>query len=51
MFHLVCVHEFHGVKKGTVITDPVEVAKHLNDRGHHFVKITAPAVQPVPVAE
>lgn len=39
MYHLVCVHPFHGYEKGQLITDPDEVAKLINDRDHHFVKI------------
>lgn len=38
-YALVCVHPFHNFKKGQVITDPAEVAKHKADRGHHFVQI------------
>jgi len=42
MFHLVCVHEFHGYPKGTLITDPAEVEKLLSDKEHHFVRVAAP---------
>jgi hypothetical protein len=43
-FHLVCVHPFHNYQKGQMITDPDEVAKHLIDREHHFVRIAIPPV-------
>jgi hypothetical protein len=41
-YHLICVHEFHGYKKGQKITDPDEVERLRSDRDHHFVKISAP---------
>jgi hypothetical protein len=40
-YHLICVHEFHGYKKGQLITDPDEIARLRSDREHHFVKIAA----------
>lgn len=42
MFHLVCRVPFHGYEKGQMVTDPVEVAKLMQDRDHHFVRIAAP---------
>jgi hypothetical protein len=36
---LVCVHEFHGYKRGQEVLFPEEVAAHLEDRENHFVKV------------
>lgn len=46
MLKLVCIEDFHGHKKGMEITDPVIVAKHLDERPHHFVKVWAPEPEP-----
>lgn len=50
-YHLVCVHPFGVYAKGQLITDEAEVDSLMDDRDHHFVRITAPD-QPVaaPVA-
>jgi hypothetical protein len=37
-FKLVCVHPFHGYTKGQMIFDENEIAAHLEDREHHFVR-------------
>ena len=53
-FKLVCTLPFHGYAKGQEITDPDEVAKLLDDREHHFVRVNyeppAPAGEPSPPA-
>lgn len=49
-YHLICVHPFGVYAKGDKITDPAEVAKHLTDREHHFVRVPAPDDEPAPVA-
>lgn len=46
-YHLICVHPFGIFAKGDKITDRAEVAKHLADREHHFVRVPAPD-EPVP---
>lgn len=38
-FKLVCTLPFHGYVKGQEVTDPVEVAKLMDDREHHFVRV------------
>jgi hypothetical protein len=48
-YHLICVHPFGVYAKGQKITDPDEVAKLMDDRDHHFVRVLAPpAVEPPP---
>jgi hypothetical protein len=46
MFHLFCVHPFHGYAKGQKVTEPSEVARLMNDRDHHFVRVPAPTAPP-----
>lgn len=41
-FHLICTEPFKQYRKGDIVTDPAEVAKHINDREHHFIRIAAP---------
>lgn len=49
MFHLQCVHPFHGYEKGQIITAQDEIDMLLKqDRHHHFVKIAAPAASAEP---
>jgi hypothetical protein len=36
---LICVHPFHNYVRGQEVLDPEEVAAHLEDREHHFVKV------------
>ena len=54
-FKLVCTQPFHGYKKGQEVTDQDEVARLLNDREHHFVRVhydpPAPASEPVVYSE
>jgi phage terminase small subunit len=38
-FKLVCVHPFHNYAKGQELLDPEEIAAHMEDREHHFVKV------------
>jgi hypothetical protein len=38
-FKLVCVHPFHGYSRGQELLDPDEIAAHMEDREHHFVKV------------
>lgn len=38
-FKLICVHPFHGYAKGQEITDQAEVARLMQDRDHHFVRV------------
>lgn len=44
-YHLICVHPFDKFTKGQMITDAEEVKKHLDDREHHFIRITVPGVE------
>ena len=44
MYHLICVHPFHGYTKGQMITEQDEVTRLLADRENHFAKIMAPPV-------
>jgi hypothetical protein len=49
MSYLVCTNEFHGYRKGQMITDQAEIRKLLaNDRGHHFVQIASPPLEAQP---
>ena len=43
-FKLVCTEPFHGYVKGQEVTDPAEVAKLMDDREHHFVRVAVPDV-------
>ena len=47
-YHLICVQPFGKYVKGQMITDAEEVETLLPDREHHFVRITAPSVEPAP---
>jgi hypothetical protein len=38
-FKLICTNPFHGYERGQQILDPDEIAEHLEDREHHFVKV------------
>lgn len=38
-FHLLCVHPWAGYEKGQKVTEPSEIARLLNDREHHFVRV------------
>lgn len=48
---LVCTADFHGHRKGQEVTDPAEVARHLAEREHCFVKVWAPTPPPAPPRE
>jgi hypothetical protein len=50
-YHLVCVHPFGKYVKGQMVTDPMEVAILMDDRDHHFVRITAPDAPAVQAME
>lgn len=52
-YHLICVHPFGVYAKGQKITDPDEVAKLMDDRDHHFVRVLVPQppVEPPPIAK
>ncbi len=41
-YKLVCTHPFHGFEKGQEVTDPEEIAKHNEQREHHFVRVAIP---------
>ena len=38
-YKLVCIADFHGVKKGEKIIDPFEISRHSEKREHHFVRV------------
>ena len=42
-YHLICVHPFKNYVRGQKVTDPDEVTRLMQDRDHHFVRVTAPA--------